>query len=589
MPDLLLRVLARTCALALACTLATAGAAEPVRLRLIGLNDFHGNLESTGLSLTLADPAGGAGVLRVPVGGAAAVAGLVQALRAGAPNSLMISGGDLIGAAPLVSTLFRHESTIEVMNAIGLDASTVGNHEFDAGAAELRRVAHGGCAADPPGQAAVSCALGPYRGANFPYLAANVLADGHPLFAPSVTRRVQGIAVGVIGAVTRTTPGIVSPSGIVGLTFTDEADAVNRAARRLKAQGVRVVVLTIHEGGELGAVQQRGDWNDATCPDAHGPIFEIARRLTRDVDVIFSAHTHQGYRCIVDGRVIIQGTSYGRGLSVVDLAIDPQSRRVLPALTRSINLPVLNERTDPALRERLAGALPEPYADVLRSARPDPAVAARVARYAEVVAPKASRPVGSIAASFRRGGAVDSAAGRLIADAQLQATAAPAAGGAQIALTNAGGIRSDLDCQGAPPCPVSFGQAFTMQPFGNTLVVMTLTGAQLKAVLEAQMKPGAAEMTVLQPSAGFTYAWHRDAPAGERVADMRLDGEPIDPDRDYRVAVNSFLAEGGDGFKGLARGRARSGGGPDVDALVAYLQQHPGIGPVPDPRIALQP
>jgi 5'-nucleotidase len=282
---------------------------------------------------------------------------MVRALRAGAPHSLMISGGDLIGAAPLVSTLFRHESTIEVMNAIGLDASAVGNHEFDAGAAELQRIAKGGCPPPQPDAVATSCTLAPYTGARFPFLAANVLdAGGHTLFAPSVIREIDGIRVGIIGAVTRSTPRLVTPSGVAGLRFGDEADAINRAARQLKAQGVKAIVMTIHEGGEVGASGQRADWNDATCPDAHGPIFRIARRVTKDVDVIFSAHTHQGYRCVVDGRVIIQGTSYGRGVSVVDVMLDRKTKQVIPALTRSINLPVPNDQTDPALRERRAAA-----------------------------------------------------------------------------------------------------------------------------------------------------------------------------------------------------------------------------------------
>ena len=571
-------------------SVAPAHGAEPLHLRLIGINDFHGNLESTGLSLLLADPRGGDKPVRVPVGGAAALAGLVKALRADAPASLMLSGGDLIGAAPLVSTLFRHESTIAVMNAIGLDVSTVGNHEFDNGAAELKRVARGGCAINDPASALTSCAGGgSYGGARFDYLASNVTeADGTTFFPASVVKTVGGIRVGVIGAVTRTTPSIVSPSGVAGLRFVDEADAVNRAARRLRAQGVRVIALTIHEGGELGEASNRGDWNDTGCPDAHGPIFEIAKRTSKNVDVIFSAHTHQGYRCVVGGRVIIQGTSYGRGVSVVDLAIDAKTRKVIPALTRSINLPVVNEMTDPAVRERLAAALPVPYADILRNERPDAAIAAQVANYAAVVAPKAQQPVGRIGGNFPRGAPADSAAGRLIADAQLAATHRPETGNAQIAFMNAGGIRSDLECKAEPPCMATFGQVFTMQPFGNSLVVMTLNGAQIKALLEAQQR-GASDPAFLQPSTGFGYTWQGDAAAGERVREMQLNGQPIGLQQPYRLTVNSFLAEGGDGFTGLTRGTERSGGGQDLDALLEYLKADAPRAPVATPRITRLP
>ena len=557
-------------ALALSCGIAHA--AEPLKLRLIGINDFHGNLESTGLALTLPDPQGGA-PMRVAAGGAAALAGMLKALRAGAPHSLMISGGDLIGAAPLVSTLFRHESTIEVMNAIGLDAGTVGNHEFDAGFTELQRIAHGGCAVMRPGDPATSCSRGPYTGAKFPMLASNVLdARGKPVLPAYTVKRIGGIRVGIIGAVTMTTPSIVSPSGVVGLSFIDEAEGVNRAARVLRAKGVRTIIATFHEGGELGTPQKRGDWNDTACADRSGPIFDIASRLVPEITVVFSAHTHQGYRCIVDGRTIIQGTSYGRGISVVDVAIDPKTKKVIPASTRSINLPVLNEYTDAALRERFAAALPAPYGEIMRTERPDPLIAELVAKYAAVVAPKAARPIGQLGGSFPRGGLVDSPAGRLVADSQLAATQAPANGGAQIALMNPGGIRSDLDCKGTPPCTVTFGQAFTMQPFGNSLTVMTLSGAQLKALLEQQQKPGSLEPTVLQPSAGFTYTWQSDAPAGARVREMLLNGEPIAPEKPYRITVNSFLAEGGDGFRVLARGTARTGGGQDIEALLDYLK-----------------
>ena len=570
-----------------------AHAAPPsqIPLRLIGINDFHGNLESTGLSLTLPDPQGGKPV-RVPVGGAAAVAGLAEALRAAAPNSLMISGGDLIGASPLVSTLFHHESTIAVMNAIGLDVSTVGNHEFDAGATELRRIAKGGCAPNPPDAIATYCADGPYTGTKFPYLSANVLdAEGHTLFAPYVIKVVDGIRVGIIGAVTRSTPTIVVPSGIAGLTFTDEADAINRAARQLRDQGVRAIVMTIHEGGELGTPQDRGDWNDTRCPDAHGPIFDMARRITKDVGVIFSAHTHQGYRCLVDGRVIIQGTSYGRGLSVVDTVLDRKTRNFVPSLTRSINLPVLNDLTPPELRERLAAATPPPWGDILRQERPDPKIAAMVAGFAAAVAPRAQQPIGRMTGNFPRGGhgEADSPAGRLIADSQLAATRAPANGGAQIALMNPGGIRSDLECRGsAPPCAVTFGQVFSMQPFGNGMVTMTLTGAQLKAVLESQQRAGALEPTFLQPSAGFTYIWQADAAPGERVREMQLDGAPVLPEQQLRVAVNGFLAEGGDSFTGLVRGTARTAGPGDLDALVDYF--HAGErAPLATPRVQRRP
>lgn len=560
-------------------------AASGIPLRLMAVNDFHGHLEEEAdLTLTWSASAPAGPALRLPTGGAPALAGLVQALRAQVPHSLFLSSGDLVGAAPLVSSLFRHESTVTVMNQIGLDLGIPGNHEFDAGQTELLRLLKGGCAAADPTLS--SCATGPYPGARFPLLAANVVkqADGQPLLAPALVRTIGGVKVGFIGAVTRHTPAIVVPSGVAGLRFTDEAEAINRTAAALQAQGVQALVALVHEGGELDAAH-RSDWNDERCPGASGAIFDMARRITPAVDVVFSAHTHQGYRCLIDGRPVVQAGSYGRGLAVVDLVLDPVTGDVDRAATRSRNLPVLNDHTPAAARARVLADTPAPWHDALAQAREDAGVAATVARYAALAAPQADRPVGRIGGSFTRAGATDSTVGRLVADAQLAATRAPALGGAQIALTNRGGLRSDLLCHGTPPCPVSFGEAFTLQPFGNSLVVMTLTGAELKALLENQAHRADDEPHWLQPSASLQYRWRRSAARGQRVQEMRLNGQPITPDQPLRVVVNSYLAEGGDGFHGFRAGRERLGGVQDLQALVEQLARGPA--PDPQPRITL--
>ena len=584
---LLRRLMPLAAALSIAAALpAAAQAPAGVPLRLIGFNDFHGHLDPANLSLMLADPAAPGQLVRVPSGGAAALAGMVARLRDSAEHSLVLSSGDLVGAAPLVSTLFRHESTIDVMNRLGLELNAAGNHEFDAGLAELQRLFRGGCAAPSPQSAISSCVDGRHPGADFPVLAANVLdRRGQPVLAPWVIKRYQGIPVGIVGAVTRSTPSIVVPSGVAGLRFDDEAHAINRAVRVLRQRGVKAIVVSLHEGGEVGPANRRADWNDTRCEGAEGPAFEIARRLSPEVDVLFTAHTHQGYRCELDGRIVIQGTAQGRGLSVVDVVLDPRSGDIDRRQTRSINLPVLNAATDPALRERLAAATPEPYAALLRVARPDAAIAARVAHYAALAAPKAAQPAGRIGGAFTRASAPgvrsDSSFGRLIADAQLAATRAS---GAQIAFMNPGGIRTDLACA-APPCSVDFGAAFTAQPFGNSLVVMSLSGAQLQTLLEGQQRSGRPEPSFMSPSQGFSYRWVASAAAGERVQDMRLDGQPILPTRTYRVTVNSFMAEGGDGHLVLREGRERVGGPQDLDALIAYLGAEPPRQPDPRPRV----
>jgi 5'-nucleotidase len=568
---------------------APAASTEPVKVRLIAFNDFHGNLESTGLTLPWPDPAQRDKAIRLAAGGAAHLAGTIQALRAGAAHSIVISSGDAIGGTPLISALFLHESTVDVMNRIGVGIAIPGNHEFDAGKDELLRVMGGGCRTNSADALTLSCPLGDtganrHPGARFPHFVANVTtSDGKTLFPPSIVKTVAGVRIGFIGAVTKITPTIVVPSGVAGLRFGDEADSINTEAARLKAQGIQALVAVIHEGGDTGTPGLPLEWNDAGCPRPRGAIFDIANKLSPDIDVIFSAHTHQGYRCVVDGRPIMQATALGRGVSVADLVIDPKSGDVDRARTTHRNLPVFNERSDAKLRESIIVAEPEPFASALRSAKADTAVAERVAAYAQAAAPRAQRPVGRIGGAFERTAKSDASAGRLIADAQWLATRAAARGGAQFALMNPGGVRSDLRCAGnaAPPCTVTYGDVFTMQPFGNNLMVMTLSGAQVKQLLEDQQRPGRSGPLLLIPSSTLTYRWVAKAEYGQRVQDLRLAGAPLHPMADYRFAVNSFLAEGGDGFVLLREGRNRLGGELDIDALTALLKTSPAPDAVP--------
>ena len=575
-------------ACAQASTPAPPAAGSPTVVRLIAFNDFHGHLQPGDLFLDRPDPADPRRSLRVATGGAAALAGLVQALRAPVPHSLLLSTGDLVGATPLLSALFHHEATVAVMNRVGLDLGTLGNHEFDAGTPELLRLLRGGCAsagaAGPPG--AQRCAFGPYTGAQFELLAANVHppAGEAPLLAPHALREFGPVKLGLVGVVTRSTPWIVRPSAVAGLRFEHEADAVLRSAAALRAQGAQAVVALVHEGGEIGALQApRPDWNDPACAGARGEIFTLARRMAPSVDVIFSAHTHQGYNCRVAGRPVLQAVSAGRGLSVVDLAVAADGRVSVQA---SRNLPVFHPGSEPRARAAWIAAEPAPWADVMQQARPVAAVAELVAAYAQRAAPLAGHAVGRIGGSFDRRGGPDSPAGRLVADAQWAATRAPAHGGAQLALTNAGGLRADLLCRGQPPCPVSQADAFALQPFGNSLVVMSLSGRELKALLESQQRPGQSAPHFLIPSSSLRYRWLSGAPAGRRVTDLRLQGHPVSDAQRVRLVVNSYLAEGGDGFGLLRDGRERQGGPQDLDALLAWLAE----GPSPDaqPRITLQ-
>jgi 5'-nucleotidase len=554
-------------------------AAVPVPLRVIAFNDFHGQLEPGELTLRVRDPADPSRTLQVGAGGVAHLATLVRRLRAEVPHALVVSSGDLVGASPIVSALFRDEPTIEAMNAIGLDLNAVGNHEFDRGVAELERLVGGGCHAGD-GSPAASCdgPGGRFAGARFPMIAANVRRDdGRPLLPASVVREAGGVRVAFVGAVLRATPTVVVPSGVAGLRFEDEADAINREVAALKARGVEAIVAVIHEGGTTA-----GDWNDPTCPRARGPVFAIVDRLRPEVDAVLTGHSHQGYACLRDAPgnprlPVVQAFANGRGVSVLDLELDPASGDVIRGRTRVRNLPVANGLAGDRAADAAFPPLPA-----------DAEVRAIVEHYAARARPLAERPVGRIAAPATRdpsaGG--DSALGRLVADAQLAATRAPDRGGARIALTNPGGLRADLRCdRAAAPCTVRVAEAFAAQPFGNGLVVMTLTGARLLEALEQQFAgPNAARPRPLQPSAGFEWSW-RAGGSGPRIVEARLDGAPIDPAARYRVAVNAFLAEGGDGFEAFRDGTERLGGAQDLDALIAWLGASPVLEPPARPRV----
>jgi 5'-nucleotidase len=551
-------------------------ARELVAVRLIAFNDLHGHLEPGDNTIVIPDPRDPAQRIALRTGGMAHLATAARRLRAEQPASLLVSTGDLVGASPLTSALFRDEPTIEAMNALGLDLSVVGNHEFDHGVAELRRLIAGGCATGPRGVAA-TCAGADrsYAGARFPFIAANVedAATGAPLLSPFVVRTVDGVRIGLVGAVTRSTPGIVMPDGIRGWRFTSEAQALNRYARQLRADGVNVVVAVVHEGGDA-------DGGINGCDNPRGAIFEIVRALDPAIDVVLSAHTHRAYNCRIDGRPVIQGASFGRLLSVIDLQVDRAGGAVAREATRARNVPVANGLdADPAI-----DAAYPPYPA-------DPQVAAIVEHYRKRVAPLAERPVGRLAAAVERlpPEQGDSPAGRLIADAHLAATRG---NGAQIAFTNTGGIRANLRPR-QPDGTVTFGDVFTVQPFGNTLVTMTLTGAQLKALLESQWRSSTARPHFLQPSATLSYAWRDDAPPGARVVEgsITIGAERWRRDATYRVTVNSYLAAGGDRFHAFLDGTERSGGPLDVDALAQYLSQRSAGGPLAvdaTPRILRQ-
>jgi 5'-nucleotidase len=540
-----------TFAAALICLASNAGAesAAPVELRILAINDFHGNLRPPPGGIRISDPDDATKKIAVPAGGAEHMATLVSQLRAGKSNTIFVAAGDLIGASPFLSAMFHDEPTIESLSMMGLEVASVGNHEFDEGKDELLRMQNGGCHPIDKCQGPH-----PFAGAKFRYLAASTIekSTGKAILAPYEIKQFEGVPVGFIGLTLKGTPNLVSPPGVAGLEFKDEAETVNALVPELKSRGVEAIVVLIHEGGF-----PTGDYN--ACPGISGPIVEIVKKLDKAVDVVVSGHTHQAYICEIDGRLVTSGDKYGTIVTTIDLTLDPATRDVVSARADNV-----------IVRTGLYAA--------------DPEQTALLEAYDKVAGPIANRAAGSITASLSRlpNDAGESVLGDVIADAQLNATRADDNGGAAIAFTNPGGIRSDISKR--PDGAVSYADVFASQPFRNQLVTLTLTGAQIRNMLEQQwLDP--ARPRILQVSKGFSYAWDSVKPFGERVMADRisLNGARIDPAAAYRVTVNNFLSVGGDGFTVLKDGTAPRFGIYDVDALHAYFQANSPISPaIPD-------
>jgi 5'-nucleotidase len=539
-------------------------------VHLLAFNDLHGNLE-----------AGGNNIYGKFAGGAAYLAKAVKDRQAQyGRRQATIFAGDNIGASPLANGLFFEEPITIASNLMRVDLASVGNHEFDKGKDELLRIQNGGC------HPVEGCTAAPYAlpngsttdvypGADFQYLSANVVVDatGRTLFPAFATKRFKTdkgkrFEVGFIGEVLEATPTIVTPTGVAGLTFQDEADAANRAVRRLKRMGVGTSVLVIHEGGfQQGTAALNGCAGNL----AGSAIADIASRLDPAIKVIVSAHTHAEYRCTItaDGvtRLITSASSFGRILTDLTLTVDDRTGELVQASAENVIV-------ENALNTPGPGVIRQPD-----TSKEDPQVQAVVAQYVAAAAPLANRVIGRIQGDLTRTGSPrgESALGDVIADAQFAATQPANLGGAQLAFMNPGGIRADLrvgdiSSGGEAPGEVTYGEAFTVQPFGNSLVTKTMTGDMLRRLLEQQF-PGCGGQTTqrtLQVSNTFRYAQDpAAATCAGHVGRMFVAAVEVAPTASFRVTMNSFLAAGGDGFTVFNEGAAALGGAQDIDALVA--------------------
>ncbi|MCD0445600.1 bifunctional metallophosphatase/5'-nucleotidase [Glycomyces sp. A-F 0318] len=517
------------------------GHGRQVDLQLLAINDFHGNIEAAS-SLTYPGVDG-------PVGGAEYLATHLEQAREGERYSTTVAAGDLIGASPFLSAVFDDEPTIESLNEMGVEVSSVGNHEFDAGFDELNRIIEG----DED-----------FEGADFPYLGANVVdeATGEPVLDPYWIKRFKGgVKVGFIGMTLEGTGDIVSQSGIEGLEFLDEVETADQYARELERKGVNAIVVLLHEGGVPVAEDTGHDCEslDGTGTGMSGPIVDIAETMSPLVDVVITGHTHNEYVCSVpdpagNPRMVTSASSYGKVFTQIDATYD--------------------KRTKDIVRSTVTGS----NTVVTRDVEADGDQTDILEEYGPLAEEAGSRVVGHIAEDITRGAtrAEEFPLGSLIADAQLWNTAGADEGGAEIAFMNPGGVRADLLYDQGTPGEATYGEVFTVQPFANYVVTLDLTGAQILAALQQQLPSEDRETTlVLQVSEGFTYTWDETREGTDQiVADsLELNGEPIVADQVYRVTVNSFLADGGDSFAAFAEGRNLLYGELDVDAFEDYIAE----------------
>ncbi|HEY9329035.1 MAG TPA: 5'-nucleotidase C-terminal domain-containing protein [Streptomyces sp.] len=550
--------------------------ARTVDVQLLSFNDLHGNLEPpSGSAGTVTEKQADGTVKAVPAGGVEYLASSLRAARKGHPYSITAAGGDMVGASPLLSGLFHDEPTIEALNKIDLDVTTVGNHEFDEGATELARLQNGGC---HPVEGCYEEGK-KFEGADFPYLAANVTDEktGKPVLKPYTVWKKNGVKIGFIGVTLEGTPNIVTANGVKGLKFHDEIETVNKYAKELDRQGVKSIVALIHEGGAPASSSYNYDCDSPGAGDGiSGPITEIAKGISPKVDALVTGHTHQAYVCTIpdpagNPRLVTSASSFGKLYTDTTLTYDRRTKDIVRTAVKT------------SAKHRPAPANPVSVNHVVtRDQAKATDMTDLIARWNTLAAPIASRPQGFISADINGRGstAPEKPLGNLIADAQLEGLAPADKGGAVVAFMNPGGIRADLVYKASGSegdGVVTYGESFTVQPFTNMMNVVDLTGAQLVSALQQQVSgSNAASPKILQVSKGLTYTLDMTKSGADRVVTgtIRLNGEAIDPAKTYRVAMNEFLAGGGDGFAALGAGTNKLVGASDLDLFNAYLAAH---------------
>ncbi|MCT8347289.1 bifunctional metallophosphatase/5'-nucleotidase [Photorhabdus temperata] len=507
----------------------TYGQAGEVDVRVLAINDFHGALKAPGPNKP---------------GGIEHMSTLIKELKKEKPNNIVVGAGDMIGGSPLLSSMFHDEPTIETLSKAGLEATAVGNHEFDKGKDELLRKQNGGC--HP-----VTGCQGPnsFTGAKFQYLAANVTVNetGKTLFPEYVIKKFEGIPVAFIGLTLEGTPEIVTPKGTAGLSFANEVKTINALVPELQKKGVKAIGVLIHEGAEQK--HDGGNIDVNACNEVTGKVVDIVNQLDKEIDFVISGHTHQAYNCVINGKPVTSAQANGALITNLDLKLDKITKDVVDFEAKNIWVDNHKYGKDTEITKMLDA-------------------------YEKIATPLENRVIGKLDRNLSRktNSAGESSLGKVIADAHLYTAAPEESGGAQIAFMNNGGIRADL-----VGGDVTYNAIYTVQPFSNVLLTKTLTGEQIKRLLEQQWDRS--EPQILAVSSGFQYQWDSSKPIGDRViiSSMKINGKPVKLKGKYRVVANEFLATGGSSFSVFKEGTDPIYGVPDVDAVVKYFAERSPI------------
>ena len=537
-----------------------------VEIQILALNDFHGGLEPA---------AGGTGRIgSTDAGGIEYLATHLATRKAANPNTIVVSAGDNIGGSPLLSSLFHDEPTVEALGLAGLEVSALGNHDLDEGWWELYRIQKGGC------HPVDGCQDGtPYSAAAFSYLAANVMLDPRtadpkrlaqagiegqeprPLLPAYSIRTIAGVRIGIIGLVLQEAPTMILASSTRGLVFEPEAESANEAAAELRAQGVRGIVVVMHEGGDQAGSDING------CEEISTDLVDLVTAMSDDIDVVVSGHSHQAYNCTIDGKLVTSAASAGRVLTEIDLDVRRSDGEIVSKDARNVIV----------------------TRDVARDAR----LTALLAGYQPAAEKVSNRVLGTMTASLSRATtpAGESVMGDIVADALLYGARKTPGANPHLAIWNSGGIRADLTVPpGAASAPITYAQAFSVVPFGNELIVKSLTGAELIQLFEEQFGGAGGtgdRVRIFQVSDGFTYAYDSTRPFGQRIdrSSIRLDGEPLDPSMTYRLATSNYLWDGGDQLAAVKQGRDAVLVGVDYDLFADFIFNNSPLSPTPANRI----